>query len=279
MNFKDFFRLWILVMGTILFSAFVFWIVGGKLLGVVLVIPIILVGAYFANEDDKEQAERKHFAKKMKFENLTKVPTIPGEYWKNGKITIGIVKQIFEDLEFEQAWMNVGEGGVLAWKRKELFSKDTSEYFEANKKMLIDLANDLDFDSALEEFLNYARKKFSDKFFNQDFPELFSYIVKRDLEKSFSAIEKYLESRGKIEKDDLCAIIGHIEFPEWNQLAAEVCREEKVGFYEAYFSNEEIADDSFGRDVKYFDLIEKKISSTHLMLKRYHAMMKKVNCL
>jgi len=271
-------------MATILFSAVVFAISGGGVIGFLLVIPIISFGVWYLTKEEKQKPQRVNYVKKQdvffigRNESLEKNPPPEGEYWKNVKVTREIVNQIFEDLEFQQSWMMVGYGSVLARKRLEFDNENFGTYSECQDKMLRELANDLEFDSALEEFLKYAKEKLSEKKFCHDFPQLFAYLVRRDVEKSFDAIEKFLATPLKIDKDDLCSIIGTIEFPEWNKIAAAICREEKVEFFQDNFSNAEIAEDCFHREAKYFEWIEKNIPENNLLLRRYHVMMKKVNC-
>jgi hypothetical protein len=209
----------------------------------------------------------------------------PGEYWKNTKVTSEMIDQIFADLEFPYAWMLPGYGSQLARKRLVIGDEEGYEdYDEGYKKMLREIADDLD-DSALDAFVEYAKEWLSADYFPHDFPHLFKYVAQRDLEKSIPALEQLIESPLKFDNYELRQIIGEVEFAEWNQLAMAICHEQKFDYFtfalgkeQAVFSNHEIVEDCFSRDIKYFDQLEKNIPENNLLLKRYHAMLKKVNC-
>ncbi|HEU4719075.1 MAG TPA: hypothetical protein VFU15_14625, partial [Bacteroidia bacterium] len=209
-------------------------------------------------------------------EHLEKNPPPAGEYWKNVPVTRALLRQVFSDLSFSQAWLLAGYGSVLARKKLSWNAGEFAKWEQERKETLAELAADLDPETAIHAFAEMMKDPGDVKYDAADFAELFGQVARRDEDKMLSVLERTLQEPAGMDRDEIALALGEAGLEEWLKLADETAAEDPPENYEDDMDVPLICADCFAGKPACFDAVGKKIPPGNRRLERYHALLRKL---
>jgi hypothetical protein len=203
------------------------------------------------------------------------------EYWKTDNVNRNTILMIIHDLEFPQAWLNVGYGSSLAQRRVN-YEQET--YLEQEEGTWDEIINGLEYHSAIRSFITLIRNPASDAYLEYHYPyargclhgypflELFWRVCRKDLITSADYLEELMDNPGVADIETFREIMSFWEVLEWDTLAIKVIKEQEYLWNDEFPAKSWIEEKSMHHP-EFFETMNGFIPADAILIKKYHRLL------